>query len=92
MGELEELIERYNSLVSDAGRGLTYRLVFTVITVGLTLTGALLGNPILTASVALAAASSGISLVRFATLERKPVVVAGEAEAAAMFHEIEARF
>jgi hypothetical protein len=89
--ELEDLIDRYNSLVSTTQKRVAYRFVFTVITVGLTLTGALLGNPVFTVPVALAAASSGLSLVRFATLENSPVVTAGEAEPAAMFHDVESK-
>lgn len=91
MEELEELIDRYNSVVAKADQKVVYRLIFTVITVGLTVTGALLGSPIASVPFALAAASSGLSLVRFATLERSPVVAAGEAEAAAMFHEVESK-
>jgi hypothetical protein len=91
MEELEELIDRYNSVVAKAGQKVVYRLIFTVITIGLTVTGALLGNPIASVPFSLAAASSGLSLVRFATLERSPIVAAGEAEPAAMFHEVESK-
>jgi len=91
MEELEELIDRYNSLVAKAHKKVAYRLIFTVITVGLSMTSALLGNPIVSVPFSLTAASSGFSLVRFATLEKSPVVTAGETEPAAMFHEIESK-
>jgi len=89
MEELEDLIDRYNTLVAGANRKVTYRLVFTVVTAGLALTGALLASPIASIPFSLAAVSSGLSLVRFATLERLPVVTAGETAPAAMFHEVE---
>ena len=89
MEELEDLIDRYNILVAKADQKVTYRLVFTVIAVGLTLTSALLAGPIASVPFAIAAFSSGIQLARFATLDRSPVVQAGEAAPAAMFHEIE---
>jgi hypothetical protein len=89
MEELEQLIDKYNSLVTKARRKVTYRFVFTIVTVGLTITGALLGNPILSIPLGLAVASSGLSLVKFAMLENTPVVTSGEAGAAAMFHDIE---
>jgi hypothetical protein len=56
MEELEELIDRYNSVVAKAGQKVVYRLIFTVITIGLTVTGALLGNPIASVPFSLAAA------------------------------------
>jgi hypothetical protein len=89
MEEIEELIDRYNTLVTKANHKVTYRLVFTVVTTGLALTGALLASPIASTPFSLAAASSGLSLARFATLERSPVVTAGETAPAAMFHEVE---
>lgn len=89
--ELEELIDRYNKLVTSANRKVAYRLVFTVVTAGLALTGALLASPIASIPFALAAAFSGLALVRFATLERSPVVAAGETAPAAMFHEVASR-
>jgi hypothetical protein len=91
MEEIEDLINRYNALVIKANRKVTYRLVFTVVTVGLALTGALLANPIASIPFSLAAASSGLSLARFATLERSPVVTPGETAPAAMFHEVESK-
>jgi hypothetical protein len=89
MEELENLIEQYNSLVAKADRKVAYRLVFTIVTAGLTLASALLAGPIASVPFSFAAASSGLLLVRFATLERSPVVMAGESAPAAMFHEIE---
>lgn len=89
MEDLEELINQYNNLVRKADQKVTYRLVFTVIAVGLTVAGALLASPLASIPFALAAISSGIQLARFATLDRSAVVQAGEAAPAAMFHQID---
>jgi hypothetical protein len=89
MEGLEELINQYNDLVKKADQKVTYRLIFTVIAVGLTMAGPLLAGPLAGIPFALAAASSGVQLARFATLDRSAVIQAGEAAPAAMFHQID---
>jgi hypothetical protein len=89
MEELEDLISRYNTLVAAEKRQVTYRLIFTVVTAGLSLVSALLAGPIASIPFSLAATSSGLELVRFATLEKSSVVSAGETAPAVMFHEVE---
>lgn len=86
---LEELVGRYNSLVQQADKNVTKRLVFTVVAVGLTVVAPLLSGPLASILFAVAAASSTVQLARFATLDRSVVIHAGEAAPAAMFHEIE---
>jgi hypothetical protein len=89
MEGLEDLIDQYNELVRKADQKVTYRLIFTVIAVGLTVAGPLLAGPLASIPFALAAASSGVQLVRFASLDRSAVIQAGEAAPAAMFHQID---
>ena len=91
MEELEGLIDGYNTLVAGAEKKFTYRLIFTLVAAGLALTGALLASSIASIPFSLAAASSGLLLVRFATLEKSPVVAADETAPAAMFHEVESK-
>jgi hypothetical protein len=92
MDELEDLIDRYNSVVAKAERKVVYRLIFTVMTIGLALTGPLLASPIASIPFALAGATSGVQLVRFATVDNSAVVLPGESAAAAMFHAVESKF
>jgi hypothetical protein len=89
MEGLEDLIQQYDSLVRKADRKVTYRLVFTVIAVGLTMAGPLLAGPLASIPFALAAASSGLQLARFAALDRSAVVQPGDAAPAAMFHQVD---
>ena len=89
MEGLEDLIDQYNELVKKADQRVSYRLVFTVIAVGLTVAGPLLAGPLASIPFALAAASSGVQLDRFATLDRSTVIQAGKAAPAAMFHQID---
>lgn len=90
--ELDQLITRYNACVRDASGHVSYNLVFTIAGISIALAGALLATPLSTAPLMLVAGGSILQLVRFATLETKPVIAAGEAKPAAMFHEIEKAF
>lgn len=89
MEGLEDLVDQYNELVKKVDQKVVYRLVFTIIAVGLTLAGPLLAGQLASIPFAIAAASSGLQLARFATLDRSAVVQAGEAAPAAMFHQID---
>jgi hypothetical protein len=89
MVDLEDLIHNYNQLVRRADNKVTYRLLFTVITVGMPIGGALLASPLASAPFGLAVGASAVHLARFAMLDRSPVIQAGEAAPAAMFHEID---
>lgn len=90
--ELDQLIIQYNTCVRDAGDRVTYNLVFTIAGISIALAGVLLATPLATAPLMLVAGGSILQLVRFATLEAKPAIAAGEAKPAAMFHEIEKAF
>jgi len=81
---MDQMIHEYNTCVKSAVRKVRYEFVFAVAGVGLGLAGALL-NP-------LAVGGALVSLVRFATLDRKPVVQAGENSPAAMFHDVRSVF
>ena len=88
--ELEDLIARYDAQVRSAHRIVAYRLVFTVLAGAVPVAGALLATAPGIA-LAAAAASASMGLVRFGTLERKPVFNAGETAPAAMFHQLESQ-
>ncbi len=80
--ELAELTDQYNQAVQAAHRKVLWKLAFTVCGVGAALAGGL---------TAVAGVSAGIALVRFWMFDREPVIDAGDAKPAAMFHDIEAR-
>lgn len=82
--EMHYLIGVYNDIVKKAVRKVYLKAAFTLAGVSLGIAGATLWNPI-------ALASSVLAVVEFATFDRKPVIEAGEAAPAAMFHDIEAK-
>jgi hypothetical protein len=81
---MSKLVEKYNERIEKAMGKVYLKYAFTVCAVVLGLAGAALGSP-------LASASAILTLVRFATLDGKPVIEAGEAAPAAMFHDVENR-
>lgn len=83
--EMDQMIEAYNRSVERAIKTVYYKYAFTIAGIALGLAGAAIGNPLWTAS-------SLLSIVQFATLDRKPVIEAGENAPAAMFHDVEAKF
>jgi hypothetical protein len=78
--EMNQLIIDYNESVRKAVKTVYYKYAFTLAGIGLSLAGTVL-NP-------LALAGAFVSIVKFATFDRKPVVSAGESEPAAMFHDV----
>jgi hypothetical protein len=78
--EMAQLVDEYNACVRTATRETTYKLAFTLAGTGLSLAAAPLAP--------LALAGAFLGLVRFATLDRRPVVQPGEAAPAAMFHDV----
>jgi hypothetical protein len=82
---LEELTaksEEYNQQVARAGRKVWYKFAFTIGGAALGTAGFLItGNP-------LSLGSATLSLIQFATLDRKPVIQAGTSAPAAMLHDI----
>lgn len=92
LDQLENLIESYNAAVKAAENKVTTKLFFTIATIGGTMIPALLNNPMVSQPTAFAAATSCIALARFLSVDSQPVVNAGEAQVAAMFHEVEETF
>jgi len=84
--EMDRLIKNYNETVERAVKAVYYKFGFALVTAGLAIAGAALGNP-------LASATALLSVVQFATLDRQPVVNPNEECApAAMFHDAGAVF
>ena len=81
MKELDQMIEEYNHAVERGKRNLIYRFAFVVGGIAVGLAGAALGNPLTTTAAVL-------SVVQFATLDRKSVIDAGKSGPAAMFHDV----
>jgi len=79
--EMDQLIDEYNACVKKAVRKVYYKYAFTVAGIALAGLAGTLVNP-------LASAGALLSIVQFATFDRKPAVNAGESEPAAMFHDI----
>lgn len=79
--EMDEMIHEYNRCVEKAVRKIYYKFAFTVAGIAVGLAGTALGNP-------LATAAAFLSVVEFATLDRKPVIEVGESAPAAMFHDV----
>jgi hypothetical protein len=79
---LAEMADTYNDEVRAASGKVRWKLAFTVCGIGLGFA---------TGGVAAAAAAAALSLVQFAMFDGKPVVEAGDARPAAMFHDIKVR-
>lgn len=79
-----QLTERYNEAVTQAQRQVRYRFAFVIGGVALGLLGAGLGQPV-------ASASAILTLVQFGTLDKHPVIEAGNAQPMAAFHDVETR-
>lgn len=77
--EMDQMVEAYNRCVERASRQVYYKFAFTVASLALGLAAAPLSVPFATATVLL-------SMVQFATLDRRPVMEPGENAPAAMFH------
>jgi hypothetical protein len=79
VNEMEKLVEDYNRAVKKAVRDVQLKFAFALATAGAAAAGAVV-NPI-------AGVGAFLSLARFWTFDRKPVIDAGEAGPAAMFHD-----
>jgi hypothetical protein len=82
--ELENLLNEYNEATRKAFRNVIAKYVFTVIPIGLTITGSLLAGA--GAPLFLAGAAGLIGMARFYEFDRKPVIEAGDLDSAAMIH------
>jgi hypothetical protein len=81
---MDKLTDAYNEAVARAHRQVRYRFAFVIGGVALGLLGAGLGQPI-------ASASAILALVQFGTLDKRPVIEAGNASPMAAFHDIKTR-
>jgi hypothetical protein len=88
VAELETHLTNYNECVAQAFRDTVSKYVLTVIPVAMGLTGALIaGGPL---GVVTASARGLISLAKFWRFDRRPVIAAGDCDAAAMLHDARA--
>lgn len=83
--ELEQLLVEYNEATRKALGNVFARYAFTAIPIGLSLTGALITGS--EAGIVLAGAGGLVQLARFWKFDRKPVIDAGDLDAAAMIHD-----
>jgi hypothetical protein len=84
--ELEAKLTEYNAAIRRAYRESTVpKFVFTILPIAFGMTSALLGHKL--PGEVLAAASGIVSLTRFWRFDRKPVIAAGDADAAALVHD-----
>jgi hypothetical protein len=83
--EMEDLLTQYNEILRKSRLKLTYKYAFLAIEVAVAIAGAKLGDPIATT-----AALAGIT--KFAVLDRKLDINAGDCKAAAMMHDFENKF
>lgn len=81
---MAQLTEEYNKIVAKAHKKIYYRFAFVIGGVALGLIGIGLGQPI-------ASGAAILSLIEFATLNKEPVIQAGEARPMAVFHDIETK-
>ena len=82
INEMDKLINDYNACVQKATKKVYYNFAFTLGAVALGIAGAVLGSP-------LAAGSAFMAITKFALLDRKPDVKAGdECKPAAMLHDV----
>jgi len=81
INDLDNLIDDYNDCVKSATKSTIYRYIFTIAGIALSLAGGAIYNP-------MAAIGAIISVVPILTFDRKPVINAGDAEPAAMFHDV----
>ena len=83
--EMEDYLKQYNDIVKRAQGEVYWKFAFTVIPIGLSIAGATLITPLI-------AAGAMVSLAKFVKFDRRPVIKAGECEAAAMFYDIRKSF
>jgi hypothetical protein len=83
--QLDIRLKEYNQATEEAFKDVVGKYVFTVVPIGVAMTGALIGGT--TAGLVLAAASGLVQLTRFVIFDRKPKVANGDLDAAAMIHD-----
>jgi hypothetical protein len=83
--EMEKLLGELNEATRKAFSKVAERFLFTMIPIGLGMTGALVAGT--KEGIVLAAAGGLVQLARFWRFDRKPVIEAGDLDAAAMIHD-----
>jgi hypothetical protein len=83
--EMEKLLEELDKATRKAFGNVADRFLFTIIPIGLGMTGALLADK--PEGIALATVGGLVQLARFWKFDRKPVIDAGDLDAAAMIHD-----
>jgi hypothetical protein len=89
VNDLDDLIEEYNDCVKSEMRKIKYRYAFTIGGAAFAVVGGLLHDPLSTISGLISAGGSAISLGQLFTLDGRPAINAGDAEPAAMFHDVQ---
>jgi hypothetical protein len=84
--EMNRYLEKYKKLVKKAWRQVYWRVSFTLVSVGASLAGTLMGNPLLSAGTAVSGIGSLASLAQFIKFDMKPNIQEDECMPAAMFH------
>jgi hypothetical protein len=79
---ISEMVDKYNEKVQVATGKVRWKFAFTIFGAGL---GFVFGGPVG------AVAGTALSLIQFATLDRKPAIEVGNLQPVAMFHDIETR-
>jgi hypothetical protein len=83
--EMEGLLKQYNDATRKAFKNVLLKYAFTVIPIGLGMTGAVIGGS--TTGLILAGSGGLVSVAKYWTFDRKPVIEAGDLDAAAMIHD-----
>ena len=83
--EFEQLLSDYDKAIQKAFHNAIAKYAFTVIPIGLSMTGAILAGK--ETGLVIAAASGLVQLTRFWKFDRKPAIADGDLDAAAMIHD-----
>jgi hypothetical protein len=83
--EMEKMLVDYNEAIENAFDEVEDKFTYTLIPIGLGVTGALLGGGI--APLILAGAAGAVALIKFWKLDSKLKIDAGNADAAAMLYD-----
>jgi hypothetical protein len=83
--ELAQLLDEYNTVTKKGFETVKERFLFTILPVGLSLTGAILSHS--TVPIILSAAGAAVEFARFCRFDRKPSISSGDFDAAAMIHD-----
>jgi hypothetical protein len=83
--EMEGLLKQYNEATRKAFKNVLLKYAFTVIPIALGMTGAVIAGA--TTGLVLAGSDGLVSMAKFWTFDRKPLIEAGDLDGAAMIHD-----